>query len=108
MTPDPPSDSQLKSQELNQPATSEAKNSVLAIKQDAGTVKQPSELTENQRKRLIYWAPKRQKLIRSVWCGKTSPRTAIKFQCLDCCGEDMDAVRKCSDDACPLHAFRPK
>lgn len=39
--------------------------------------------------------------------GGKSPAAGIKAQCLDCTGCDVEAVRQCTADACPLWAYRP-
>lgn len=39
--------------------------------------------------------------------GVSSPRNAIKCQCLDCQGLSVEAVKECGDRNCPLWHFRP-
>ena len=64
-------------------------------------------LSPYQTKRLAQWLPSRQPMIRRLWAGKGGRKLAIKLQCLECCGEDTDAVRSCNDRCCPLWHFRP-
>lgn len=64
-------------------------------------------LTPRQVERLARWSPKRQKLVKSLYQGVASPRMAIKAHCLECVGEDLDALRECADNCCPLFQFRP-
>lgn len=64
-------------------------------------------LTPHQAQRLGWWSKKRSSAIKRAWQGLGSPRRAIGMMCLECCGEDMAAVRGCADNACPIHAFRP-
>lgn len=47
------------------------------------------------------------KALLAAWAGKCSPRAAIKLQCLDFCGEDVQSVADCGDRCCPLWKFRP-
>jgi hypothetical protein len=65
------------------------------------------ELTRAQEKRLGRWGTRYRNLVRRCWCGMASPRQAIKAQCLDCQGEDRQAVASCGDRCCPLWRFRP-
>ena len=67
----------------------------------------PGDFTANQLKRLDRWQLSHRGMLRRAWAGACSPRTAIKMQCLDCCGEDVKAVRYCEDRCCPLWRFRP-
>lgn len=64
-------------------------------------------LTPSQVKRLSQWLPSRQNAVKRLWSGKGGRKLAIHLQCLDCCGEDVDAVRTCGDRCCPLWHFRP-
>lgn len=64
-------------------------------------------LTPSQTIRLGKWGVTRRKSLQKAWEGKCSPRHAIKMQCLDCCGEDEEAIRTCGDRCCPLWHFRP-
>src|SRR5262249_25976159 len=76
--------------------------------QNASQAPKPAEaLTLAQTKRLSHWGSRHQNLIKRSWAGKASPREAIKCQCLDCCGEDMEAITECGDRCCPLWAYRP-
>jgi hypothetical protein len=67
----------------------------------------PEHFTPHQLKRLDRWQPSHRGMLQRAWAGKCSPRAAIKLQCLDCCGEDVKAVRECEDRCCPLWRFRP-
>lgn len=64
-------------------------------------------LTPDQEKRISRWGALRQKLVRRCFQGRVSPRTAIRLQCMDCCGEDYEAGKGCGDRCCPLWHFRP-
>jgi len=60
-----------------------------------------------QTKRLTQWNERNRNLIQSCWSG-TAPRSkAIKAACLECVGEDVDAVRECADTCCPPWRYRP-
>lgn len=59
------------------------------------------------RSRLAHWSDKRKDAVRRVWAGKGSPRNAIKFMCLECTGEALEAITTCADRWCPLWNFRP-
>lgn len=65
------------------------------------------DFTPGQVKRLDHWGKSRHKQLKRSWQGLCSPRVAIRLQCLDCCGEDEDAVGCCGDRCCPLWHFRP-
>jgi hypothetical protein len=41
-----------------------------------------------------------------AYIGK-SPAAGIKAMCLDCTGCDVQIIRECTSDACPLWAYRP-
>lgn len=60
-----------------------------------------------QVKRLNNWRPSRRNAIKRLWFGKGGRKLAIHMQCLDCCGEEVEAVRTCADRCCPLWRFRP-
>ena len=47
------------------------------------------------------------KLYDRVIAGKTSPRDAIKMQCLECYGWVRSETAKCDNYACPLYCYRP-
>ncbi len=47
------------------------------------------------------------KLFVAAWAGKSSPRQAIKAQCLECQGFDRSGITECSAPACALWYFRP-
>lgn len=64
-------------------------------------------LNAKQTIRLARWLVTNQPLVKRAWLGKCSPRQAIKAQCLDCVGEDRQAVADCGDRCCPLWQFRP-
>ena len=64
-------------------------------------------LTPQQVKRLGRWGQTRRKAVQRAWAGTCSPRAAVRLFCLDCCGEDVAAVRACGDRCCPLWRFRP-
>lgn len=64
-------------------------------------------LTPKQEHRLSQWMPSRQDRLKRLWQGKGGRKLAIQFQCLDCTGEDIEAVRTCGDLCCPLWHFRP-
>jgi hypothetical protein len=64
-------------------------------------------LLPSQVKRLKHWLPSRHGAIQRLWSGKGGRKLAIHMQCLDCCGEDVEAVRTCGDRCCPLWHFRP-
>lgn len=64
-------------------------------------------LAPGQVRRLPHWSDLRRQSIQKVWANKVSPRTAIKFQCLECVGEDVSAITSCADVTCPLWHFRP-
>ena len=64
-------------------------------------------LTPGQIKRLPQWQSKNRGLLERSWSGKASPRTAIKVFCLDCMGEDKQAVADCGDRCCSLWKYRP-
>jgi len=64
-------------------------------------------MTPAQVERLKTWKRGKRTLLQRVWAGKTSPRTAIRFMCLDCVGEDKSAITQCGDRCCPLWKFRP-
>ena len=64
-------------------------------------------LTPSQARRLTQWLPSRQNAINRLWEGKGGRKLAIHMQCLDCCGEDVEAVRMCAACCCPLWHFRP-
>lgn len=68
---------------------------------------QGGALTASQVKRLTQWLPSRQNMIKRLWAGKGGRKLAINMQCLDCCGEDVEAVRTCADRCCPLWHYRP-
>jgi hypothetical protein len=68
---------------------------------------QGEALTEAQAKRLTQWLPSRQNMIKRCWQGQAGRKLAIHMQCLDCCGEDVEAVRTCCAPCCPLWHFRP-
>lgn len=46
-------------------------------------------------------------LIARTYAGKSSPRDAIKAQCLACTGFDRQAITTCSGYSCPLWLYRP-
>jgi len=52
-------------------------------------------------------APSRLNLFRRVYAGQTSPRQAIKAQCLHCCWMSEEVIRECTATQCPLWGFRP-
>lgn len=58
-------------------------------------------------RRLSHWSEKRQSGVKRVWSGHGSPRNAVKFMCLECTGESVDAIATCADRFCPLWMFRP-
>lgn len=64
-------------------------------------------LTPSQIQRLGYWNVSRRALIQKCWGNKVSPRTAIKLKCLECVGEDVEAITTCCDRTCPLWHHRP-
>src|SRR5579859_1445020 len=64
-------------------------------------------LTLEQARRIFQWGAMHRKRLKSAWEGKASPRTAIKLQCLECCGEDKAAIGGCGDRCCPLWRYRP-
>ena len=66
-----------------------------------------SDLTPSQAKRLPKWGVTFQPMLKRAWKGKCPPRTAIKLMCLDCVGEDKQAVADCGDRCCPIWMFRP-
>ena len=68
---------------------------------------QGEALTEALAKRLTQWLPSRHGMIKRLWSGGGGRKLAITMQCLDCCGEDVEAVRTCADRCCPLWHFRP-
>jgi len=47
------------------------------------------------------------KTLAEAFSGSTSPRKAIKAQCLTCAGFDRDAIRNCTGFSCPLWMYRP-
>jgi len=68
-----------------------------------------AKIAPAQRKRLERsWQSRNQGKILRVWTQNASARDAIECQCLDCCGEDRDAVTACADICCPLWHFRPR
>lgn len=74
----------------------------------SGTLDAQNEpLTPGQDKRLSQWGERYKNLLARAWKGLVSPRTAIKLQCLECCGEDVKAVRTCPSRQCPLWQYRP-
>ncbi len=54
-----------------------------------------------------HWQPRHRKLVGDCWRGRASLRAAIECQCLDCVGEDRQAVAECGDHCCPLWRYRP-
>lgn len=65
-------------------------------------------LTPSQSKRLAnHWSPKHRPLVLRCWNRQAGPQGAIKCQCLDCQGGDLEAVRACADRCCPLWRYRP-
>lgn len=64
-------------------------------------------LTPAQATRLEQWLPSRQARLRRLWSGKGGRKLAVNFMCLECCGEDVLAVRGCQAVTCPLWHFRP-
>lgn len=66
-----------------------------------------AHLWPSYHQRLAQWGEKRKDAIKRVWQGVGSPRNAIKFQCLECAGECVEAITDCSDRFCPLWKFRP-
>ena len=46
-------------------------------------------------------------LFRRVYSGQSSPREAIKAQCLHCCWMDEEGITECTATGCPLWNFRP-
>lgn len=72
-----------------------------------GECHQGGGLTPAQVKRINQWGQTRRRAVERSWRGVCSPRTAIKLQCLDCCGEDERAITECGDRCCPLWRFRP-
>jgi hypothetical protein len=67
-----------------------------------------SLLTPRQVKRLGQWNPSRHRDVKALFSGACKSRKlALKYQCLECVGEDVAAVRGCTADTCPLWRFRP-
>lgn len=64
-------------------------------------------LTPSQVKRLTFWSKARQKAILSAWCRRSSPRMCIRLMCLECVGEDIEAIKGCVANTCPLWWHRP-
>lgn len=77
------------------------------IKQGGSKGVKQGGLTPGQVKRLPKWQISLRPLILRVWSGSASPRSAIKGFCLDCMGEDRQAVADCGDRCCPLWRYRP-
>ena len=48
-----------------------------------------------------------QNTLREAFSGATSPRQAIKAQCIACTGYDRISVKNCPGYSCPLWAYRP-
>ena len=48
-----------------------------------------------------------QKLLTRAFSGVSSPRQAIKAQCLTCTGYDRETIKNCTGYSCPLWAYRP-
>ena len=58
--------------------------------------------------RYLSEAPASQKSILSkALAGSSSPRSAIKARCLQCCNYDRSEVRHCQSITCALHRYRP-
>lgn len=58
--------------------------------------------------RYLSEAPASQKSILSkALAGSSSPRSAIKARCLQCCNYDRSEVRECRSITCALHRYRP-
>ena len=64
-------------------------------------------LTPEQVQRLRNWNQSRRAQIKRLWARKGGRKLAIHMTCLDCCGEDSQAVGQCGDRCCPLWHFRP-
>jgi hypothetical protein len=58
-------------------------------------------------KRLVQWKPINRERIAKCWLKKASPKAAIRCQCLDCMGEDVNGIAQCGDRCCPLWHLRP-
>ena len=67
----------------------------------------PSDITVRIAKRRADMPRKYRKLYDKVMAGKTSPRDAIKMQCLECYGWVQTETKKCDNYACSLFYHRP-
>ena len=66
-------------------------------------------LTAKQTRRIAWVqenAPSKVTPFKRAYSG-TSPSAGIKAQCLDCAGCDMQIIRECTADGCPLWVYRP-
>jgi hypothetical protein len=87
--------------------TSPAISTVVNTQNASYSSKVAEALTLAQSKRLSGWNASHQRLIQRCWSGKASPRQALKAQCLDCVGQDRQAIADCADRCCPLWQYRP-
>lgn len=57
-------------------------------------------------RRLQWFKPSNRGIVQRAWSGK-SRRAGVQAFCLECVGEDKDAIRHCTALACPLWPYRP-
>ena len=66
-----------------------------------------TSLTTKQANRLATRGESVRSVFRKCFLNSANPRQAIKAFCLDCMGEDKQAIGECGDRCCPLWHFRP-
>lgn len=63
--------------------------------------------TLKRARRLRQCLPLYRGALKRCWARRAPPRAAIKSFCLECCGDDRQAVTECTAYACPLWEYRP-
>lgn len=75
--------------------------------ENQGALRLGDVLSPRQVVRLGQWSLRRRNIIKRIWARKAGRTLAIHMQCLECCGEDVEAIRGCTAVCCPLWHFRP-